>query len=240
MRRKSKIYIMPLLYFCSAAGFLNTSQNAMAGDSSQPPSITTYSISVPQNAVLLGLSIGTQSGSVGFNLNYNITLPKGSKAKLHQFGAGLGLGILSIRQGFPCNSGFISSISLMTTSGLPEDVSLHGFGYTFGLSFDRAFLADNNLLISLSTGPLWTSSSSKLKEEGDVIEHDKVRRSLWSLGVSLIVIDQFTLTPGIILGENFSDPYISLMIDKSVTLSFDMASVNERKIPTVSLGIINL
>ena len=215
--------------------------DAAAAPSLAPPSrqrgLTVVSISLPENAVLLGIGwVVPLKPSGAVNINYTLTIPKNSSVKLHQFGLGLGIGLLSARQGFPLDIMPIGTANFMIGSGLPEKVSTNGYGYVIGVTIGKSLSVGNNIRIGATYTPLWTSSSSTLSVRGSGSDKQGSSKGLHNTTLSLMIHDLISLTPGVTFGKNLWNPGVALMIRNSVQLGADVAFIDDKKIPSFSVG----
>jgi len=205
--------------------------------SSRQPGLTVVSLSLPENATLVGIGwVVPIKPSGAVNINYTLTIPRNSSVKLHQFGLGLGMGLLSARQGFPLDIMSMGSANFMIGSGLPEKVSMNGYGYVIGVSLGKSFLVGNNMRMGAAYTPLWTSSSSTLSVRGSGADNQRSTRELQNVTVSLTIHNLISVTSGVTFGKNLWNPGIILMIRNSVQLGADVAFIDDKKIPSFSVG----
>jgi len=241
MKRKTQILFTVILYVLASpvarhGGILASSSSKTSHPS---PTLISATVCLPEGATVSSFGVGHAiTPSIGIGANYTLTVPKQGDVMLHQFGGGLSIGVLLVRHGFPIEMSVVGSGSFMIASGLPIGVSQTGQGYTVGLAFRRSLLLSNNVRVTATVTPLWTSWSSKLSIDGREIDREVSKRNLWNANFSIGIRDLVSLTPDITFGENIWDPGVSLMILNSVSLRADVAHNDGRTTPSFSIGLV--
>ena len=86
--------------------------------------------------------------------------------------------------------------------------------------------------------PLWTFSYSNLVAHSHSFDEQQSNKFLFSIGVTLVIANGFILTPDITLGEHLWDPGISFVISNSALIRAEVANLNNKTIPTFTIGWI--
>lgn len=208
-----------------------------AETSAETPTVVSLAISLPEGSKIYGVSAGrTVWRSVSAALRYSYVASDEGDVKIHSFGGGVSIGIVTTTRSFPVLLSLVGSASYMTAASLPTDGELDGESFSVGVGIGRSALLTEATRLGLSITPIWTTASSKQTVEGyDPVTEDTDRLFV-EVASSLSMRDYLTIAPSATLGEDLVVPGLSLFIQQRFTVRGEVALYDDLTTPSFSVG----